>query len=179
MTEAEWQSFVARLEVQEFPDWRYPPLPSAQVVAKVEQSMGIAFPESYKRWACTFGAGELGGYFRIATPMEESSPFEIRQFDSQWRGSPDDDLWSGQIDAGFLSTTIWFAETIGGESYVWQLSESTDSQASEYRIYFIPRHRPPRPCADSFFDWLVNVALKGDEAQGWKPEWCFSRFAPG
>jgi hypothetical protein len=165
----------SRLEVTENPRHGFVPRATRQTLAQAEATIGVRLPASYCRWCEVFGAGELAGYYRIASPMSQQSDFELLQFDARWRGPPEDQLWDGQIESEFLSGMLWFASTIGGESFAWQLREVTDPVANEYRVYYIPRHAPPGACASSFGGWLTEICLTPRE--NWDPRWEFGRFS--
>lgn len=132
---------------------------------RFEDESGVKLPHSYREFAQRFGAGELAGYYRLSVPVAVANKYNLSQFNAETHGAPEDAMWEYSAPAEVISRIIFFADTIGGESYAWDPKEIRDTATNEYAIYHFPRAWKYREVAGSFNDFLENVALKQEPRQ--------------
>jgi hypothetical protein len=120
----------------------------------------MRLPESYRQFCMQFGVGEVSEFYRIAAPLSVKSDYELSQFNSDWHGAPDEQLLDIYGTPEFTNDLYFYCSTIGGEAYVWRLSESTDSKNHEYAIYHVPRSQPVARVASNFHDFIVDYTQR-------------------
>lgn len=139
----------------------------------------FTLPESYREFCQQFGAGELGGHIRIASPTSDANDYELGQFNSDWHGAPGENLLEGYGPPDVVDRLFFFASTIGGEGYAWKLDEVTNLAHHEYAIYYVPRYNTLIKKAVSFAEFVENECLativEPDGTQ-WTPEPIYRRF---
>ncbi len=171
-----WKDLYNKLEI-DHPAGKRLPLSDDNVLDQAEGSLGCRLPQSYREFCKVFGAGELGGYYRVAIPLPFEHDFELLRFNVNAHGEEDDCLWEGYFpDDDMIKRVVFFAETIGGEMFAWDTDNLQDSAMNEYAIYFF--HRKPRceVVARSFSEFVASVCLKQREVDGelWPPQ----QFSP-
>jgi len=169
--------FYDQLVVIEPAQGRVIPKPTDKDLTAFEKSSGVKLPKSYRAFAIRFGAGELGGYYRIAVPLSTKNDYDLAQFNETAHGPEEDELWDGTAPPEVIKRIVFFGETIGGEMYAWDPGESRDKKKNEYAILYFPRGDKAREVAGTFSDLLQNVWLKKEPREdGSIPSLEFSPF---
>lgn len=158
----------------------YLPKPGEEDLARFEVAHKLKLPASYRRFCHQFGAGELSGYFRIAAPLSVTDDYDLGIFNSRWHGRPGERLLEVYGPSEVTDQLLFFGATIGGEAYVWRLSEFTSRSENERSINFVPRAPPLERVAENFAEFILEVTQRPvPNDPEWKPTLEFRRFVRG
>lgn len=155
--------------------------PTTREIEQFETTHGFSLPASYRAFCERFGAGELGGYMRIASPVGDRCDYELGQFNRDWHGPPEMNLLARYGPPEVIDRLFFFASTIGGEGYAWKLDEVTDATRHEYAVYYKPRYIGLVRVASGFLEFLEKQCLSPmaePDSNTWTPDPVFLRFEP-
>ena len=174
----DWQELYKNLEIikEQYPGYSAVPKPSANDLVEFESLAKIALPKSYKDFAMVFGAGELAGFYRIATPLPIPDDYELGRFNKNLHGEPDERLLAGYGSAEYQERFYFFCSSGGGTFFGWKTDVVTIVSANEYPIYEF--HEPPnaRKVSESFDQFIAKYILESDARRKWTPRKTFAPF---
>lgn len=170
-----WEALYRNCEIitASYPGYQIVPVPTELTIAQFEKTYGIPLPASYRAFILTFGPGELGGFFRIATPLDIENDYELNQFNKNLHGLPDERLLEGFEKMGVIEKFLFFCASGGGEFYGWKTDEVVDSANNEYAIYEFPDFPPIKKIALTFREFILNYVMRPDPDRNWTPELIF------
>lgn len=129
-----------------------------------ESRYEFRLPDSYRSFVHQFGPGNLFGWFRLFVPFVDddakSRSLNIDEENEDWRGKKS--FWPDAVDAETLRSVIFFADTGGGDTYVWDTRDVSDAPGFEYRVYEHDHdsYDELEVVADSFEEFIHDFCLK-------------------
>jgi hypothetical protein len=147
-----WTTLAKSVKIVEPATYSYLPKPDAAVLDQFEMSHGMKLPETYREFAKLFGAGELGEYYRIAVPLCVADDYGLQEYNQGWQKAMK--IWEDSVPRESVPRMLFFAGTIGGESYAWDTGDCRDPVSCEHAIYLLPRDGPAVIVAESFLSFV-------------------------
>ncbi len=176
-----WQQLLQRIEIVQPPS-KPQKKPTRKDMAECEKSLGFHFPESYKSFVRQIGAGEISEYFNIFAPgySEKRSGSLEALIDLVRKEAVSESLVEVYGDEAFVRRMIPFADTIGGDLFVWDPEDCRDDCTHEYGIFVFPDDRSTIiQMAASFVEFIDEVCLGDKFRLIAGPSWCaVSQFTP-
>jgi hypothetical protein len=157
--------------------------PGQKEIAAVERKLKHPLPDGYKKFITHFGPGQIGRYFNIRGPgYGPKSDADLAALVKLFRDLRDTyaELYG---DEELIDRCIPFADTIGGDIFVWDPSASTAKIGVEYAIYLLADDSEEARQVASNFESFVNDICLGPafgELIGdpnYKPESTFQPFS--
>jgi hypothetical protein len=127
-------------------------------LTRFETEFGVPLPPSYREFVERLGPGEFGGYFRVYAPGYGGKGLDLAALVTLLRENAD--IYEGQYgDAPLVARMIPFADTIGGDVFVWDTGKPVKG---EYPILaLISGGTKPIKVAPTFAAFVMDVVLGG------------------
>jgi hypothetical protein len=157
--------------------------PGEKEVAAAERKLKHPLPDSYKRFITDFGPGQIGRYFNVRGPgYGPKSDADLAALVKLFREERDTyiDLYG---DEDLIDRCIPFADTIGGDIFVWDPAASTARSGVEYDIYLLADDSEEAMKVAASFEAFVNEICLGPAFgkligdPNYKPESSFQPFS--
>lgn len=165
-----WDAVFDRVWVMYRIGWVYPQLTTDADLDRVEATLGVQLPASYRAFATRFGlGGELMDYLRFDAFVNRHSGDSTVLTMTQWiREDVSSEIGANAYCAlERIRQFISFGDDRGGGWFVFDPTERTSIDPLEYRIYWMPKHHYSVECrADTFTDfilWVDGYARELDE----------------
>ena len=113
-----WNELYKKLDIKPAAGKAFPK-PTDKDVEKFEAKRKVNLPASYREYAKAFGAGDLGGYFRIKVPGGAKSSVDLEAFNKLIHGMDEDNAEMYENEA-LIKRIIPFASTGGGDVIAWE-----------------------------------------------------------
>jgi hypothetical protein len=161
------------------------PKPTDADLDAAEAAIGAKLPPSYRGFAKEFGAGNLGDFFRVHVPLpgEKHRKSDLAGFVLETRNARDffKDAYGIDIDR-----MIPFADTGGGDLFVWDPGTAGGDTAKEYPVFILERGADAIvPMSPDFETFIRQGALGQDYAKAlqldepWEVSMSFQQFGTG
>jgi hypothetical protein len=138
--------------------------PAAADLDKVEAKIKAKLPASYREYAQVFGAGELGGYFRINVPLPKAKSKMNDLAGLVAFAREEEELYTDTYgDEAFVKRMIPFGTTTGGDILAWDPKAVTDKADNEYAVVVLPNGRDKIVKAFPDFKTFVTKGALGSE----------------
>lgn len=173
-----WDELYEKLKTEQAPyeGFALVEKPGEVELDEFEAHTMIRLPRSYREFSQLFGAGELAGFFRFATPMSAANKFELTEFSSELHGEPDEKLLEAYGTEEEMRHFLFFCASGGGDFFGWKTDECTNNEDREYRIYHFGEFGKPKAIAETFVEFVRDYVLKPDKKRKWTPRMEFLRF---
>lgn len=160
-----WDAAFQRVRAIYWPQFNYPPKPTAVDLDAVEKELNFQFPLSYRAFAEEYGlGGELHG--GLPNVLSLTQPPWTRETDwyrsvvgatNFWHTYEWEERWYGAESIAFRKRVIPFAMDSGYHDWVFDPTDVTHAKRREYRIYDVNRGGEITAIAPSFGEWLVWI----------------------
>jgi hypothetical protein len=144
-----WDAVFGRINYHRYPAWVAIPPATDDVLDRIEVQLGSRLPWSYRAFMKRFGSGDLGGILRLG-PLE--SLVEMTTSQREFYAA------EKQTNTDWLGRVVYFANTSGGDYYVWDPQDLAASGSGECPVYWLGRHEEeyPERVADSFYELISD-----------------------
>lgn len=139
--------------------------PTNEQLDDLENIISFKLPTSFREFAKIFGAGELGGTFRIGAcgypKPKRHWPANIIDINHQCHTSDAHLKDERNAHLTVLSSMIYFCTTTDGTAIAWSPNEVTDNHAKEYKIYVRMRDDSFHLLSTQFDTFIHDICLGG------------------
>ncbi len=163
-----WGAAFGRIQGVYWPQFNYPPRPTASILDAIEKKLEFQFPASYRAFAEEFGLGgkllDRANVLPLTRPSwvpksDHASVLDQTRFYRSHRWEDCD--WASEHMAQNLHEVIVFATEPGYHDWVFDPTEVTNAKHSEYRIYDVDHYDDYTGgvtlIATSFDEWLLQI----------------------
>jgi hypothetical protein len=127
-------------------------------LTRFETEFGVPLPPSYREFVVRLGPGEIGRYFRVYAPGYGGKGLDLAALVTLLRENAD--IYEEQYgDAALVARMIPFADTIGGDVFVWDTKKAVKG---EYPVVaLLNGGTKPVKVAPTFAAFVTDVVLGG------------------
>lgn len=163
-----WQTLHDSLEIVLRRGSEQVPPPDDAALDLFEREHGTPLPASYREFVKVFGAGELGGFFRIRSPgYSERSDASLAAFDRRMHNDDaPDELATQPVERA--RPMVYFASVNGGEVVAWDTGDVRSARPREYGVYLRTRDDRFLFLTGSFSEFVTEVCLTAGLDVAWR-----------
>jgi hypothetical protein len=164
-----WQSLYDSLEIVLRPGSERMPPPDDAALDQFEREHASVLPASYREFIKVFGAGELGGFFRIKSPgYPAGGDAALAGFNQRMHTDEEADAAMAKQPVQRFRGMVFFASVNGGEVVAWDTGDVRCDRPLEYGIYLWSLDRRFLELAGSFEQFITDVCLTTGLDPAWK-----------
>jgi hypothetical protein len=164
-----WQALYDSLEIVLRPGFERMPPPDDAALDQFEHEHGTVLPASYREFIKVFGAGELGGFFRIKSPgYPAGGDAALAGFNQRMHTDEEADAAMAKQRVQRLRGMVYFASVSGGEVVAWDTADVRCDRPREYGVYLWSLDRQFLELAGCFELFITDVCLTTGLDPAWK-----------
>ena len=164
-----WQSLYDSLEIVLRRNNERVPPPDDAALDQFEREHGSVLPASYREFVKVFGAGELGGFFRIKAPgYPPRGDAALARFNRRTHTNEEADAGLARQPVERFRGMVYFASVNGGEVVAWDTADVRCDRPREYGVYLWSLDRQFLELAGSFAEFVTGVCLTTGLDPAWK-----------
>jgi hypothetical protein len=157
-----WQSLYDSLEIVLRRGSERVPPPDDASLDQFERVHGAPLPASYREFVKVFGAGELGGFFRIRAPgYPAGSDASLDGFNRRMHAGDD-----AQTER--FRRLVYVAGVNGGETVAWDTGDVRSASPHEFGICLRTRDDKLLELAGSFAEFVMRICLTTGLDEAWR-----------
>jgi hypothetical protein len=154
----------ARLRIHANDKYAPLPKPTKNDLDRFEEEAGFPLPHSYRKFAMSFGAGDLARTFKITVPGAKDRAYDLIRFHRECSRLGTDDAslaYFSVEDRPRARRIVWFSlNNTRADCIGWDPLDLTDEKCHEYGIYILPHSEPVvERIAGSFPEFVGTFCL--------------------